>query len=177
MLYHRHKNIVIPEVLLECGPSFEKNLRHDLEEIDSIANSGSVRKITEYVTLKYMLIDKFHSSSGCVEKRYGEAFDILFQNAFDGRVHNNLKDFLRGLKYPDVINRDVIKDLLPIGTNIMSGDRGIFSILDCIFRYILYAKTKHLLLFTQSQMKSAFDVCFFDSHGIDKATPDIIFNY
>jgi len=177
MLYHQNKNIVIPEALLECSSFVEEHLREDLRKIDSIANSGDVKKINTYLTSKYNIT---YDTEICT--RYDTIYSVLFcgmeRDFYENAeyVYENAEDFMSDFKTPSVINYDVLKDLIPTRRFMMSGIYEWGSIFDCIFKYILYTKTKHLCLFDQSKLcfKPLFlSWCLY----VDTMEDDFIFNY
>jgi len=140
ILYRRNKHIVIPEVFLEFVPELEKTLCRDLNKIKLIANSGDSKKIIKHITEKDLLIN-FLGASG----RYNDVPKFLFHDIpLAADVCNDLNDFMQQIKYPEIINCDAIRELLPATPKIMIGDYDYYSVLSCIFRYILYTKTKDL---------------------------------
>jgi len=145
-LHFQNKNIIIPEALLECGNDFEENLRQDLKEIGVIADSNNRENLVKYVTEPYLLTNIFY-----IFRRYSELVRILFgsRNCLS-KDHKTLEDFMREVNFPTIINRDVVKDMMPVSSHIICGRYYWKRIFCCIFRYILYTKTKHLGLFEQT---------------------------
>jgi len=140
MRYYRNKHMFFPEVILESAPQIEEGLRQVLKKIDAITDAEP-KEIIKHIKKKYLI--KFDNIY---------AFNTALRNVLSGyktlpRISENLEEFLSYIDFPSVVNHDVMKDLLPIDTNIMEGEYGRSSIFDCIFRYILYLKTKHLGLF------------------------------
>jgi len=173
MLHFHNKNIIIPEAFLECGPTYEENLRHDLMVIDVIANSGDTQRIIDFVMTNYLMLNRFD-----IETRYGEITFVLCFNytpvdeTFAGskREPIDFNAFMQNWKYPNVINQDVAKDLTHFDRHTTDYRYGYQSSFDCVFRYILYAKTKHLGIYKQNLIDFNPD----DSRGI---APNFLFNY
>jgi len=88
---------------------------------------------------------------------------------------NDLDDFLLRTRYPNIINRDVVKDLLPITVSILDGDHEWESIFDCIFRYILCLKTDHLGLHNKEKINFKPRVSSCDVRSV--MAKNYIFNY
>jgi len=145
VLYCSNKNIIIQEALLEFDPSIEENLRQDLKKIDEIANSGDSEKIIKIVTDYFFLGNIFN-----VIRRYCKISLALFE--YDEKYICDLDSFVKSMKFPYLVNHDVVKDLMPFNLRIMNGEYYWWSILGCIFRYILYIKTKHLKLFDKNEL-------------------------
>jgi len=86
MIYYSNKDLIIPDVLLECGPTYEDSLCQDLEEINEIANSGNTEKIIKHIRGTELLID-------C--SKYIELLITLFCfKEIDSFLCKNLNDFL-----------------------------------------------------------------------------------
>jgi len=168
ILHQTHKNIIIPEVLLELVPDFEENLRHDLKEIDSIANSGNSTKIIKYMTRDGCIVNKI-----CAGARYEKLFDILFGLRNSKCICNDLDSFMNCVTYSVIINGDIVRELIPVSPSILFGECNMGDALCSIFKYILYLKTKDMSCFKKNEIifKS---VKFF---GTPEIKSDIFFSY
>jgi len=161
--YGENSNIIIPEALLEHKPGFEENLRQNLKNIDMVAESGNSKQIIEYITDHY-----------CLMENRSEYLNML-GNFFDIFDHDcaNLESFMRHVKIPNIINRDFVRDLVPVNARILYGNYRVLDVFDYIFKYILYTKTKHLRLFSDDIVMSLS----LEHNGIGKIGKDFIFNY
>jgi len=167
VLYRRNKHIVIPEVLLELVPELEEKLCQDLQKIDSIANSGDSKRIIQYVTN-----DSLHN---ILFLRYIELQKTLFEvTRHSTDKFDDLNSFMQRINNPVFINRDVIGDLLPASSVIILGDYSWSSIFSCIFRYILYSKTKQLPFMNGINVDFSMASCSWYDAGEDS---ELIFNY
>jgi len=173
MCYYLNKNLIIPEALLECGPTFESSLLQDLEEINTVANSGDTVKIIQCLRYSYVLSKRFK-----IRRRYDDLCRALY-HFFGTHSHvcENVNDFLFHMNAPNIINCDIIKELVPIRLSIMFGDYDWQSVFDCIFRYILYIKTKHLGLIETNELNFMPCIGELSNLGINKMGHDFIFNY
>jgi len=169
MKYCSYKNLIIPEVLLECGPNYENNLRRDLKEIDSIANSGDLEKIYDLVTSRFTIMVDFD-----VRNRYDDVPNALFKSVHTRVIRGESPEELKKrLALSNIINQDVLKDLVPEKI-MMSGYYEWHSVFSCIFRYILYVKTTHLNIFEQNNMNFRPNPVH---DGVDPIEPGYVFNY
>jgi len=172
-LYYQNKNIIIPEAFLESHPLFEENLQQDLKSIDELAKSNNREKIIEFAMKGSSM-----KSEMKIFSRYFPVIGDLFVHMNDSEEderRTNINTFVQCFKLPNIINRDVMKDLMPVRPLIMNGDYHWVSIFFCIFDYILYTKTKHLCIFEGNKMD-------FTPKSIHDKTPsemknDFIFNY
>jgi len=165
ILHYSNKNIIVPEVLLESGPTLEKVLRKDLEKINTIASSGDAQEIIKYVTTQTFSDTYNHD-------RYCDLTNALFRTG-QHYVCFDLETFMKHIELPNIINQDVIKDYFPLRSYILCGNFSWTSVLNCVFRYILYMKTKHLALFEECNIN-------FRPETSDVACDmkdDFIFNY
>jgi len=167
--YGENSHIIIPEALLEHTPKFEEDLRQDLKKIDMIAESGDTKLIIEYVKSYYSIM-----KDNNIYIRYASLYRSLFYDK-KYEVCENLEKLMQHVKIPNIINRDFVKDLIPINQYVFNGKCNTIIVFDCIFRYILYTKTKHLNLFNE-YIKSRF---FSPYIGIGNGKNDnyFIFNY
>jgi len=168
-LYYRNKNLVIPEAFLESDPTFEECLCQDLKEINEIANLGDSDQIIKFVTE----IGSLHTIFN-VERRYGKIYKILFKFHLSQTMVDDVESFMKNVRVPDVINCDILRDLMPAQTLIMYGDHQWGEIFDCIFRYILYVKTKHLIIFDQAKLNFRPEKLV---NHIDEMKNDHMFNF
>jgi len=143
--YGKNSNIIIPEAFLEHRLGFEEDLRQDLKKIDAIAESGDNDRIIECVKNAYFLMESIKMLS-----RYDNLYNSLFHHVSLDYMCFELKTFMSSVKFPTIINHDFVRELLPISLNLLLiGNYGMIDIFDHIFRYILYAKTKHACSFTE----------------------------
>jgi len=170
ILHYSHKNIIIPEALLESDPTIEKNLRNDLQKIDELANSGDSDQIIKFVVETVPMKNKLND----LLSRYSEMHSILFNYVGNDKHIDELDTFMSHVGVSHIINRDVVKDLMPVKIDILSGEYFFHSIFICIFRYILYVKTKHLNLFEQTQINFTPKPTIYCSREMEHT---FIFNY
>jgi len=138
--YGVHSCIFIPEVLMESDPDIEKNLHQDLKEIDILANSNDSNEIIKCLKEEYFMREKFNYFA-----QYEHMINVLIGHRGSSFYScKDLNDFLQHMSDPTIINHDSLKDLIPVKLDILTGDYCWNSVFDCIFRYILYTKTKHL---------------------------------
>jgi len=141
ILYFSNENIVIPEALLESHPSIEENLRQDLRKIDEIADLEAVEQIIKFVTTSKSFMfrfkvacryDKIFDALHGINEAYSDDLEILEKN---GCVNpNDLETFIKHFNNSNILNRDVLRDLLPFRFDIMIGGYAWSVIIDCIFR-------------------------------------------
>jgi len=165
--YGKNSNMIMPEALLEHSLTFEEDLLEDLETIDAIAESGDSEKIIGYVNETKRLM-----KTQCTFNRYTELYGSLFRNFSNGCTGcADLKSFMQRVRIPNIINHDFVKDLLPTDDAVLSGNYVMIDVFDCIFRYILYIKTKHLCLFAEDHKIE------FESSHVGEGLNKLIFNY
>jgi len=169
ILYHQQgTHIIIPEGLLECGPEIEENLIQDLEKISVIAGSGDSKEISKHIT-QFRPFDMIFR----IQTRYDALFQTLFCSNTSIAICGTFESFMSRMKHPNIINHDVLKDLIPVPSNIIHGAYEWDTIFNGIFRYILYLKTKHLQLVNKDELYFR-PMCF---RHPDPMTNDFIFNY
>jgi len=169
MKYYRNPHIIIPEAFLESDPTIEENLRRDLRNIDLIVESGDLNKIFKCMTNRWSFITTNKTiEHDCHKLSY--AFQDF--NFLSGCSRESVEFFLGQMNCPNIINCDVVRDLMPVNESIMNGDYSIRSVFDCIFRYILYTKTKHLGIFNKTKLN--FNPVALNQ---DMMSDDFIFNY
>jgi len=168
MRYYTKRNIIIPEAFLESDQGLEQKLRKCLKEINRIVDTNAKKNIHALVMCEDIL--KYRIKAGTI---YDDLHRRLF---YTGNIATNGYNFESCFKNTNIINRDVVKDLAPSNWYITRGDYIGDSIFDCIFRYILYVKTKHLNIFNEAEIYFLPNrVFYFDSDvGMKR---DFIFNY
>jgi len=161
--YGEYSNMFIPEALLEHESRFEEDLCQTLKKIDVIAESGDTDQIIKYIHNNAVLMKDFGIYCVC-----GNLYSSLFQSDFSVHVVcADLESFMKKhIKCPDIMNHDFVRELLPTNVYILlNGRQSIINAFDCIFRYILYIKTKHLCLFTEGT-EIKFDLRYYSNGGI-----------
>jgi len=171
VVYYPNKNIIIPEVFLESNPTFEENLCKTIKETDIIANSGDAQRIFEYLIQVRSLRNELE-----LYGKYDGVMNILFslKHKVNERC-NKIEIFMSHIKYPNIINCDVVKDLMPVAPIIMFGNYNWVSTFECIFRYILYVKTKHLHLLKDVTKINFKPMC--EDDNFDEMENNFLFNY
>jgi len=161
--YCENNNIFIPEAFLEHSPEFEKKLCDNLKKIDEIAKSCDSEKIIAYV-IHSQTPEDLHE---CLR------FNDLFYHP-RCELYTNVESLMRHIKNPTIVNHDFIKDLIPVRAHILYGEYGTDDVFTCIFRYIMYIKTKHLCIYLDDIEINFRPFSCTCTHKIGK---EYIFNY
>jgi len=143
--YYKNKSLIIPEALLEYDSTYEENLRQDLKEIDKIASSGDKKWIRALVTHSRHMAEHFD-----VAEKYRDMLCFLHEST-NSILNEPMEEFKKRLSLSNIVNQDVSKDSLLEQTK-MIGDYEWYSVFNCIFRYILYVKTKHMKIFSKYEV-------------------------
>jgi len=168
IMYYRNKNIIIQEAFLESNSEFEEYLCRDLKKIDEIANSDDQKQIIEFVKKCDLMMSRSN-----ISQTYMQTMNVLFHFNCINTYCEDVESFLQCVKCPNIINHDAIKNFIPLNSYVMFGDHHWERILDCIFRYILYEKTKHLHIFEQVELNFRPG----SDSPIDEMKDNFIFNY
>jgi len=132
--YGANSNIFLPEAFLEYTPKFEEDLRQNLKNIDTIAESGDSKLIIEYMTEQYYLTKNRHE--------YYYMVDDLFDIPDNDYNCANLESFLSHVEIPNIINCDFVRDLIPVNVDILYGNYCVLDVFDPCISLVLLIDSK-----------------------------------